>query len=71
MMETVRYKMRSVENAVALIAGLRICAFQAAIILIASLFVSNALLGTPANAQTAHDAAPVLQAYLRATYARR
>lgn len=70
MMETIRNKMRSEEYAVPLIAGLRTCALEAAIIFIASLFVNCSMLSTAAQAQTRRDAELVLQAYLRATYAR-
>lgn len=70
MMETIRNKMRSEEYAVPLIAGLRSCTLQATIIFIASSFVNYSMLSTAAQAQTRRDPALVLQAYLRATYAR-
>ena len=69
-METIRNKMRSEEYAVPLIAGLRTCALEAAIIFIASLFANCSMLSTAAEAQTRRDPELVLQAYLRATYAR-
>jgi hypothetical protein len=70
MMETIRNKMRSEEYAVPLIAGLRTCTLQAAIILIVSLFVNCTMTSTAAQAQAPRDPALVLQTYLRATYAR-
>lgn len=69
-METIRNKMRSEEYAVPLIAGPRTRTLQAAIIVIASLFVNCSMLSTSAQAQIRRDPELVLQAYLRATYAR-
>ncbi len=70
MMETIRNKMRLEKSAVPLIAGLLSCMLQPAIVFIAFSFVNWSMLSTAAQAQTLLEPGLVLEAYLRATYAR-